>query len=81
MRILQMLLGCLALLVVTIFAAQNTTTVTLQLFRFSSVRLPLGLVLMGALVAGICSAVVFVGIIGKRSRPIQAAVQSLSSSR
>ena len=76
MRFLQMLIGCLALLMVAVFAGQNTATVSLRLFRLNSVELPLGLVLVAAVVLGIWSSMVFVGIFSKRRRPVQSAFKS-----
>ncbi|MEM9567607.1 MAG: LapA family protein [Cyanobacteria bacterium P01_E01_bin.34] len=76
MRFLQMLIGCLALLMVAVFAGQNTSTVSLRLFRLNSVQLPLGLVLVAAIILGILSSMIFVGIFSKRRRPIQSALKS-----
>ena len=81
MRFLHMLIGCLALIMAAISAGQNTSTVSLRLFRLNSVELPLGLVLIGATVVGIWSSMVFVGIFSKRRRPVQSAFQSFKSSR
>ena len=79
-RFLQMLIGCLALLMAAVFASQNTSIVSLILFRFRSVQLPVGLVLLGALVVGIFSSMLFVGIFSKSSRPVRSALQSLQFS-
>ena len=76
-RFLQMMCGCLAVLMAAVIAGQNTSTVSLILFSFQSVELPLGLVLMGALVAGIVSSMLLVGIFSKTSRPVRSAMQSL----
>ena len=76
-RFLQMVCGCLAVLMAAVIAGQNTSTVSLILFSFKSVQLPLGLVLMGALVAGIVSSMLLVGIFTKTSRPVRSAMQSL----
>ena len=78
MRMIQMLLGSLALMLVAIFAGQNTSTISLRLFRFNSVNLPLGLVLIAALVLGIWSSMVFTGVFAKRRRPVQSAFKASS---
>ncbi|MEM9536485.1 MAG: lipopolysaccharide assembly protein LapA domain-containing protein [Cyanobacteria bacterium P01_E01_bin.45] len=76
MRFLQMLIGCLALLMATVFAGQNTATVAFRLFRLNSVELPLGLVLVVAVVLGIWSSMIFAGVFSKRRRPVQSAFKS-----
>ncbi|MGK7911504.1 MAG: lipopolysaccharide assembly protein LapA domain-containing protein [Synechococcus sp.] len=76
MRFLQMLVGCLTLLMAAIFAGQNTATVSLRLFRLNSVELPLGLVLIAAVVLGVWSSMIFVSIFSKRRRPVQSAFKA-----